>query len=171
MASPSIDIRFVTGNDSLSEFIRLQAGVAMPFTPSHCEARTKDGAFYIGAHLEGGILRRPVGYDDKDMMALPDGSKSSRIVSIPCTQMQEDAFYAFVEASVGEAYDWEGILGFILTEFHLHQFGKRFCSAFMAAALRTKGCELFEWPMTVPFHHISPRDLFLVLSTHVEIPH
>jgi hypothetical protein len=41
----------------------------------------------------------------------------------------------------------------------------------MVAALRSKGCEFFKWPLTVPFHHISPRDLLLILSTHVEIPH
>lgn len=167
----SIDIRFVTGNDIVSRLIRMQAGVAMPFTPSHAEARTKDGLFYIGAHLDGGIQRRPVGYDTDSLMTLPDSSKTERIVSIPCSADEEAAFYAFIEKHVGEAYDWKGILGFGAPDIHLHDVGHIFCSAFMAGALRSKGCEVFPWPMTVPFHHISPRDLFLILSTHVEIPH
>lgn len=166
-----IRLRFVTSTDLSSRLIRFQAGVSMPFTPSHAEALSQDGKSYIGAHIDGGIMRRPVGYDADTLMVLPDGSKSERIISIPCTSEQEAAFYAFVEAHVGEPYDWMAILGFIATEVHLHDVGTIFCSAFMAGALRAKGCEIFRWPLTVPFHHISPRDLMLMLSSHVEISH
>lgn len=171
MTVPSIDIRFMTDTGSMAEWIRYQAGTSMPFTPSHAETLTKDGKWYIGAHIRGGILKRPVGYDADTLMTLSDGSKSERIIKLACTQAQEDAFYAFVEKSVGEEYDWQGILGFVLTEMHLHQFGKIFCSAFMTAGLRTKGCEWFRWPLTKPFHKISPDFLFAILSSHVEIPH
>jgi hypothetical protein len=68
-------------------------------------------------------------------------------------------------------YDWVSILGFVLTEVHLHTVGSLICSAIMTAALRTKGCEYFAMPLTVPFHKISPRDLLLMLSSHVEISH
>lgn len=166
-----IRLRFVTGSDFSSKLIRFQAGISMPFTPSHTEALSQDGKSYIGAHIDGGILRRPVGYDADTLMTLPDGSKSERTVSIPCTPEQEAAFYAFVEKHVGEPYDWKGILGFIATEVHLHDVGTIFCSAFMCGGLRVKGCEIFRWPMTKPFHHISPDLLFAILSTHVEIPH
>lgn len=167
----SIDIRFVTGKDFISREIALDFTVSMPFKPTHTEALTKDGRFYIGAHGVGGIKKNPVGYDANDIIILPDGSKSERIVSLPCTQEQEDAFYVFVESKVGEPYDWLAIAGFVLTEVHLHTFGHLICSAFMSAACRTKGCEVFRWPMTKPFHDISPDILFLILSTHVEIPH
>lgn len=164
-----IRIRFVTSTDMVSRLIRLEAGVSMPYTPSHAEALSQDGRFYIGAHFEGGILRRPVGYDAASLMTLPDGSKSERIVSLPCTPEQEAAFYAFVEKHVGESYDWKAILGFVAPDFHMHDFGHIFCSAFMTDGLRT--CEWFRWPLTKPFHRISPDLLFAILSTHVEIPH
>lgn len=47
----TIRIRFVTAGDPLSRLIRFQAGVSMPFTPSHTEALSQDGKFYIGAHF------------------------------------------------------------------------------------------------------------------------
>lgn len=164
----SIRLRFVTGSDFSSKLIRLQAGVSMPFTPSHAEALSQDGKSYIGAHFDGGIQARPVGYDAASLMTLPDGSKSERVVSLECTPEQEAAFYSFVQSKIGEAYDWHAIIGFV-DPGHEHEMDHIICSAFMAAGLRA--CNFFPWPLTVPFHHISPRDLFLTLSTHVEINH
>lgn len=166
-----IRLRFVTGSDPLSKLIRMQAGVSMPFTPSHAEALSQDGSVYIGAHYDGGIQARPVGYDAASLMTLPDGSKSERIVSLPCTPEQEAAFYAFVTSKIGEPYDWKAIFGFVAPDLHMHLLDHIFCSAFMVAGMRTKGCELFPWPLTVPFHHISPRDLLLILSSHTQINH
>lgn len=166
-----IRLRFVTSNALSSRLIRMQAGVSMPFTPSHVEALTVDGKNYIGAHIEDGVRSRPVGYDADDVMTLPDGRKADLVVSLLCTTDQEDAFYTFVEGKVGAPYDFRAILGFGLPDFHEHDFGHLICSAFMVAALRSPGCEFFKWPLSVPFHHISPRDLFLILSSHVEIPH
>lgn len=165
----AIRIRFVTAGDPLSRLIRFQAGVSMPFTPSHTEALSQDGKSYIGAHYDGGVMARPVGYDAAGLMTLPDGTKSERIVDLPCTPEQEAAFYAFVQSKVGEPYDWKSIFGFVAPDLHTHLLDHIICSAFMAAALRS--AKIFPWPMTVPFHHITPRDLLLILSTHVEIPH
>lgn len=166
-----IRIRFVTEDDALSELIRIQAGVSMPFTPSHTEALSQDGKFYIGQHFDGGLQARPVGYNDAKLMTLPDGTKSSRIVALPCSDEQEAAFYGYLHDKLGQPYDWISILGFALTQIHTHTVGSLICSAVMTAALRTKGCEYFKKPLTVPFHHISPRDLMLMLSGMVEIPH
>jgi hypothetical protein len=166
-----VRLRFVTSDDLVSRVIRIQAGVSMPFTPSHVEALSRDGTSYIGARLSGGVMARAVGYDAASLLALPDGSQSERIVSLPCTPDQETAFYDFVESKIGEPYDWKAIFGFIAPDIHFHLQDHTICSAFMVAALRAKGCELFRWPLTVPFHHVSPRDLFLILSTQIEIPH
>lgn len=166
-----IRLRFVTSPDTSSEMIRYQGGVSMPFTPSHVEALSQDGKFYIGQHMQGGMQPRPVGYDSSDILTLPDGRKADIIVELPCTSDQETAFYAYVHDKIGMPYDWVSILGFVLTEMHLHTVGSLICSAVMTAALRTKGCEYFAKPLTVPFHHISPRDLLLMLSSHVEISH
>jgi hypothetical protein len=163
-----IRIRFVTGSDFASGLIRLQAGVSVPFTPSHVEALTQDGKSFLGAHAAGGVALRPVGYDAAQLMTLPDGSKSERIVSLPCSAEMESAFYQFAATRLGEPYDWKAILGFV-DPAHEHDLDHIICSAFMTQCLRE--CGYFQCPLTVPFHHISPRDLFLILSTHVEIDH
>ena len=58
---------------------------------------------------------------------------------------------------IGEPYDWKAIVGFLEPDAHQHELDHVICSAFMTAALRA--CGYFRWPLTVPFHHISPRDL------------
>src|ERR1700742_223660 len=97
-----ITLRFVTGSDLLSRLIRMQAGISMPFTPSHVEALSPDGKFYIGAHFDGGVAARPVGYDDDQLMTLPDGSKSERRIDLPAAASEEAAFHAFVQSKIGE---------------------------------------------------------------------
>lgn len=167
---PSIDIRFCASQALSSQLIRWQAGTSMPFPPSHTEALSQDGKFYIGAHMNEGVRARPVGYDAADLLTLPDGSKADRIVSLPCSEAQEAAFYAFVQGKVDTPYDWKAIIGFEVPG-HFHDFGHLICSAFMTAGLRTPGCEVFRWPTTKPFHLVTPDHLFFTLSTHVKIPH
>ena len=159
-----IRLRFVTGNDLTSAAIRLQAGICMPFTPSHVECVSQDGASYIGQHFDGGMQARPAGYDAATLL-------HEAFVDLPCTPDQEAAFYAYVHSRIGAPYDWQSILSFIDPAWNLHALMHLICSAEMTAGLRTKGCEWFRHWLTVPFHHISPRDLFLVLSSHVEIDH
>jgi hypothetical protein len=165
-----IRIRFVTCTDLASRLIRMQAGVSMPFTPSHCEALAQDGKSYIGAHFDGGVKDRLVGYDDATRMALPDGTAADRIIALPWTTPgQETMFYNFVVSRIGQPYDWKAIFGFQAPDFHTHLPDHVICSAFMVAGLREAG--VFQWPLTVPFHHITPRDLMLMLSSHVEVSH
>jgi hypothetical protein len=159
-----IRLRFVTGNSYISAMIRAQAGICVPFTPSHVECVSQDGKSYIGQHMEDGMQARPVGYDAKDML-------HEKFVDLPCTPAQEAAFYAYVESRIGKPYDWQSIVSFAAPDLNMHQFGHLICSAEMTAALRAPGCEYFPMPLTVPFHHISPRDLFLILSSHVQIDH
>jgi hypothetical protein len=157
-----ITLRFVTADDPLSRMIRTQAGICMPFTPSHVEAVSQDGKSYIGEHYDGGMQARPVGYDAKSML-------HEKIVELPCTPEQETAFYFFVNAKIGEPYDWKSIISFAAPDLNLHALDHLICSAMMTAALRA--CNYFPMPLTVPFHHISPRDLMLMLSSHVQIDH
>jgi hypothetical protein len=177
----TIRIRFVTEDDVLSRLIRTQAGICVPFTPSHAEALSQDGKFYIGQHMDGGMMARPVGYNDAKLLTLPlatspllltlpDGTKkSSMVVPLPCTDAQEVAFYSFVNGKIGQHYDWKSIIGFAAPDINLHDFNHLICSAIMTAGLRA--CNYFPMPLTVPFHHISPRDLLLMLSSHVQIDH
>jgi hypothetical protein len=164
-----ITLRFVTGDNLVSRLIRMQAGVSMPFTPSHVETLSPDGKFYIGAHFDGGVAARPIGYDHDQMVLLPDGSRSERLIDLPASNAQVAAFHAFVRSKLGEPYDSKAIVGFVEPDAHQHELDHVICSAFMTAALRA--CDYFPSPLTVPFHHISPRDLFLILSTHIQIDH
>lgn len=166
-----ITLRFVTGNDPTSDLIRVQGGTSMPFIPSHVECVSQDGKSWIGQHMQGGMESRPVGYDADSLITLLDGTMSQLFVRLPCTDEQETAFYGYVHDKIGMLYDWVSILGFVLTEVHLHTVGSLICSAIMSAALRTKGCEWFPMPLTKPFHKISPDALLLMLSSHVQIDH
>lgn len=157
-----IRLRFVTCNDQVSALIRLQAGICMPFTPSHVECVSQDGKSYIGQHFNGGMRARPVGYDAAEL-------QSEKIVELDVSPPEETAFYAFVDSKIDQPYDWESILDFVDPALNLHQLNHLICSAMMTAALRS--CGFFTWPLTVPFHHISPRDLFLILSSYVQIDH
>lgn len=158
-----ITLRFVTGDNLISQAIRLQAGICMPFTPSHVEALSRDGQHYVGQHITGGMQARPIGYDANEK------NVQEKLVPLSCSQTEYDRFHDYCESRVGKPYDWSSIISFAAPNINLHQFGHLICSAEMAAALRH--CEYFQWPLVVPFHHVSPRDLFLILSSHVEIDH
>lgn len=159
----AITLRFVTSDSPLSKMIRMQAGVCMPFTPSHVETVSRDEKSYVGQHLDGGMEARPIGYDE--------GEKGVRekLVVLPCEQSQFDAFHDFCDSKIGEPYDWKAILGFTAPDIHLHLPEAAICSAIMTLALRA--CHYFPMPLVVPAHHISPRDLLLILSSHVQIDH
>jgi hypothetical protein len=157
-----IRIRFVTANDQLSALIRTQAGICMPFTPSHTEALSQDGNNYIGQHFDGGMQARPVGYDAATML-------HEKLVELPTSDAQESTFYDFLHSKIGQPYDWKSIISFVDPALNLHELNHLICSAMMTAALRA--CGFFPMPLTVPFHHVTPRDLFLILSSHVQIDH
>jgi hypothetical protein len=158
-----ITLRFCTDDSTTSALIKLQAGVCMPFTPVHVEALSRDGAHYIGQHLNGGMQARPIGYD-KD-----EPGRRDELVTISCSEDEYKQFHNYCEKHIGDSYDWKAIVSFIDLMDDIHTPRASICSAIMTLALRASN--IFPWPLTVPAHHISPRDLFLIMSTHVEIPH
>ncbi len=155
-------IRFVRDSAFTSTLIAAQEKTALPFTPSHVEALTPDGKFYIGAHIDGGVRARPVGYDQATMA-------HELLLTLEATPAQDDAFHAFLRDHIGEPYDWKAIIGFLLPE-HEHQTQHAICSALIALALRAPGCEWFKFRLAAPAHLVDPRDLLLMLSTHMQIP-
>jgi hypothetical protein len=160
----AIRLRFVQGGDFTSDAIKLREGVCMPIVPSHVECvRPSDGK-YVGAHANGGFMARDPGYDG----ATP---AQECFIDLPCTQEQHDKFYAAVEASIGEPYDWKAIVGFILPG-HFHIKFDAICSAKMFLLLR----DVADWfpshaPVVVPAHCIDPRDLLLMISVVIVVPH
>lgn len=171
-----IRLRFVTGSSAISALIRAQERVTMPFTPSHVEAVMPDGSGYIGAHLDGGVRLRPVGYD-KDFTTrelfvdLPNLNRTfpshSPFVG-PEPDTQPEQFYGYLASKIGEPYDWKAILGFADPLLHdSHTRDHIICSALQALALRK--CGWFAAPLAAPAHEISPRDLLLMISGRVKV--
>ena len=135
----------------------------MPFTPSHVEALTRDGKGYIGQRFNGGMQARPIGYD------AGESNLKEKLVELPADETMTAQFHGYCESKIGMAYDWKSIISFAAPDLNLHDVNHLICSAIMTAALRS--CGYFPMPLTVPFHHVSPRDLFLILSSHVQIEH
>lgn len=158
-----IVIRFVAEKGFIPWLIRLQAGICMPFTPNHVESVSPDGQWTYGEHIAGGLQKRPKGYDSATMLR-------EFFVTIECSQEQADLYYRYLESKVnGEPYDWRSIISFIIPSWNLHKQGELICSAITTAAMRKSG--VLHWWLTVPFHHISPRDVLLMCSVLVEVPH
>jgi hypothetical protein len=158
-----IRLRFVEGQGIASDLIEIRESVCMPIIPSHVECVDPETGKYIGQHASGGMLARLPGYDAP--------FKGECFVDLPCTPEQEKAFYDAARASIGEPYDLVAILGFAVPG-HFHDKFHAICSAKMTLLLRDKA----NWfpskvPLAVPFHDIDPRDLLLMLSCIVEIPH
>jgi hypothetical protein len=136
-----------------------QEKTAMPFTPSHVEAVMPDG-MWLGAHFKGGVQARPPGYDKTETV-------QDLILTLEATAAQDLMFHQFLEKHIGEPYDWEAIIGFVIPE-HAHIKDHVICSALITLALRA--CNWFQWPLAAPAHLIDPRDLLLIISSRQCVP-
>lgn len=162
-----IVLRFVRSRGLSADAIAWREGTCMPFTPSHVECVTPDGD-WLGQHFAGGMQARKAGYDHDDVAVMADGRRCEIFVALPSTSEQAGAFYAAATDSIGEPYDWKAIVGFVLPA-HEHIKFAAICSAKMTLLLR--GCGYFRWPLAAPTHLVDPRDLLLILSTHMQIDH
>lgn len=152
----NIRLRFVTCRDPISEGIRLREN----FWASHVEAVTPEGK-YLGAHSDGGVQAREVGYDAGIL-------QQELFVDLPETAPgQAQGFYAFLDRHIGEPYDFKSILGFLVPAIAAHQPRHIICSALQALALRQ--CEWFATQLVEPAHKITPRDLLLIISARIRV--
>lgn len=175
-----IRIRFVTGNDLISNAIR--AGERDGWC-THVEAIMPDGTL-IGAHIDGGVEARPADYDK--------GTRTKElIVELSADDAQESAFTRFLGHQLGKPYDTTAVIGLGLSAvmpflgyvvvaigstLGLNQIAHKgrdwrepdswFCSELIAAALET--CGYFR-RLSAADNHILPRDLLLILSGRVTI--
>lgn len=156
-----IRLRFVTGKSWISNAIR--AGERDGWC-THVEAVMPDGTL-LGAHLDGGVQARPVGYDKADMtrelfVELEIfGSSASIDLSV------EGQFNTFLRAQLGKPYDTEAVLGLGVGR-DWRAPDSWFCSELQAAGLEACG---YLPKLSAADNHVSPRDLLLVLSGRVEI--
>lgn len=155
-----ITLRFVQRKDLGGWLIMLREQTCMPFIPTHVECVTPAG-MYLGERRDGGMRARDPSYD-KGLFS------QQAFVKLPCGPTVVASFYAYMSASLREPYDWKAILGFAVP-WHAHLRNHAICSAKVLLGLRA--ANYFRWPITVPAHLVSPRDLMMILSTHVEIPH
>lgn len=158
-------LRFVTADDPISRLIRDQAGVCMPFAPSHVEAVVPEG--YLGAHDDVGIAIRKVGYDHPLIL---NGKPCELFVDLSGDPVMDAAFDKFIRGKIGTPYDWQSILDFLELpiDLNLHESKHLICSAFMFLALRAANRVPFA--VTMPAHHVSPAVLLFALSMQVQIP-
>lgn len=152
-------IRFVQGtpDDPISWDIEARENVAMPITPSHVEMLSRDGKTYTGAHIDGGIQARPIGYDKAT-------TKAELLVDLG--PENDDAAFSYMESKIGSPYDWTAIVDYLLP-INWHRKNHLICSAFATLTLRKK--LTLRWPIAVPAHMVNPRDLLLGLSCLMEI--
>jgi hypothetical protein len=130
----NIKLRFVTCRDPISQGIRLREN----FWASHVEAMTPQGK-YLGAHCDGGVQARDVGYDAQVL-------QQELFVELPETAPgQADEFYAFLDRHIGEPYDFESILGFLVPNIATHQPQHIICSALQALALGNANGSPCRW--------------------------
>jgi hypothetical protein len=149
-----VRLRFIRGNALISKAILLDTGGLY----SHVEAVTPNGQ-YLGAHLDGGVLARPSDYD-KGKFDL------EKFLDLPSNKVWDHLFYGYLDACLGEPYDFGTIAGFV-SHYDLHQKHKVICSALQLLALRY--CGWFPYPIAQPAHEISPRDLFLLISARMNV--
>lgn len=142
-----IRLRFVTCDDQVSALIRW----AEDFWASHVEAVVAEG--YLGAHADGGVLVRPVGYD-KDILVREE------FVDVPAPASVTARFEQYLRGHVGEPYDFAAIFGFVLRD-DMHAKEHAICSALQTDALIECGIAK-DLPM--PTYQISPRDLRLYVA-------
>lgn len=90
---------------------------------------------------------------------------TTKKVAIPCTQAQQDAYYAFVLNQVGKPYDNKAIVAFAAGT-NWNDRNAWFCSELNTAALQQCG-----WLKTLsePPQKITPDDLLLILSAFIDV--
>ena len=154
-------LRFVTGNDFVSRLILAREGPMASWVkavPSHVEMVVKDG--YLGAHDQGGVQIRAIGYDKSYLAA-----ERFIEVSLP----DEAGAEAYARAHIGEPYDFAAILDLaapLPLDYHDHDHC--ICSALMTLTLKRGGG--FPFSLALPAHLVSPALLLFWLSGNRPIP-
>ena len=151
-------LRFVTCNDIVSSLIRDREGEMarwVGFTPSHVEIVVKEG--YLGAHDDGGVMIRPVGYDKAALTHELFG-----MIPLP----QETRAEAWARSKIGASYDWRAIVDYLLPD-NFHEKNDFICSALCTGALDNGGA--FPYPLALPWHLVSPAVLLFWVSGRTNI--
>jgi hypothetical protein len=158
-----IRLRFVTGKDFVSRLILAREGPMAPWikdVPSHVELVVAEG--YLGAHDDGGVQIRPVGYDKSYLAA-------ERFVDVSLPAGGGAKAEAFARSRIDEPYDFAAILDLALpAPLDLHEQEHCICSAFMTETLTKGGA--FSAALALPPYLVSPVLLLFWLSGRMALP-
>jgi len=128
---------------------------------SHVDSVLPDGTL-LGARddevggMPSGVQIRPADYL---------GSETVKRITLPCTDAQADAYYAFVRSQIGKAYDETAIIAFAVGR-DWRTPDCWFCSELCAAGLEASG---FVFPLSSPANKVAPDDLLMVVSALVKL--
>ena len=129
---------------------------------SHVDIVLQDGTL-LGARddtilgIPSGVQIRPASYVAGETVLR---------VSVPCTDEQEDAFYAYAHSQIGKPYDEEAIAAFVVGR-DWRDPDAWYCSEYGASCFEKSGRVP---PLIAPCNKIAPGDLALVISALVPIP-
>jgi hypothetical protein len=163
--------RFVTGNAEISALIRLNGPPCRPFTPSHVEMVVEgwepllDSNGYLGAHADGGVMLRPIGYDAAVVIDVPGYGKSELFVEVP--MQDEVAARQYAVSRIGSPYDFAAIVDFALPFIHADQPKHLICSAFATMTARAGGGLPFPIPSLA--HAVSPAMLLNIFGGFINV--
>lgn len=115
---------------------------------------------YLGAHDQGGVQIRKVGYDAASLTG-------EAFVDVALTPEGAAAAEAYARSKIGTPYDFEAILGFVVPFADLHENRHLICSAFMTLTAKAGGA--FPFPLAKEAHTVSPLDLFFWFSGRTAI--
>lgn len=151
----AIILRFVGGDDNfVSRAIRADSG---GFWCVHVETLSPEGTL-IGAHLDGGVQARARDYDAGTF-------SREEYVTIPATDTEAAAFYAFIRSQVGKPYDLAVIAALAASDIvgprDWREPDSWICSEVIAAALEAAGTIP---KVVIDINHLTPRDDRLILS-------
>lgn len=124
---------------------------------SHVDAVADDGRLY-GARNDhtGGA---PSGVEFRDPTY--PGSTPRTVITVPCTQVEHDAFWTFLLAQEHKPYDWRAIVSFVIPRGSWRDPGAWICSELQAAATEASG---MIGKLCKATQRISPNAWALVLS-------
>jgi hypothetical protein len=114
---------------------------------------------HVDSVLPDGTL---LGARDDEVGGMPSGVQR---ITLPCTDAQADAYYAFVRSQIGKAYDETAIVAFAVGR-DWRTPDCWFCSELCAAGLEASG---FVFPLSSPANKVAPDDLLMVVSALVKL--
>lgn len=158
--SGKIVLQFARQRDISSALIQWFSGVPQSF--SHVDALLPNGDCLGSRHGRDG------GYPPGVQIRKPGYAPFTRtlVVTLPCTDEVEAAFYGWLRTQIGKPYDTLAILAFA-AERNWREDNAWFCDEFIAAGMEKS--KFLTHPLAFAVNKLTPDSLLLVCSVFVPI--